>query len=115
MKFRTEYNPEIASELLYPSMPAVLIGSCFTDSIGAGMRDCRWPSVANPCGVLYNPASIANLLTMSVNIDKESVRKEIMHSIIGRDGFLCRGSLIRKSTERRKRAWPGLLSTDCRL
>lgn len=87
MKFRTEYNPEIASELLYPSMPAVLIGSCFTDSIGARMRDCRWPSVANPCGVLYNPASIANLLTMSVNIDKESVRKEIMHSIIGRDGF----------------------------
>ena len=72
MKFRTEYNPEIASELLYPSMPAVLIGSCFTDSIGARMRDCRWPSVANPCGVLYNPASIANLLT---NVRQHRQRK----------------------------------------
>lgn len=87
MKFRTEYNPQIADRLLDPLMPVVLVGSCFTDSIGARMRDCRWPSQANPCGVLYNPASIANILTLCDNDDDEEVYAAVRSSIISRDGI----------------------------
>lgn len=84
MKFRTEYNPELAGRLIDPSMPVVLIGSCFTDSIGARMRDCRWPSNANPFGVLYNPASIANILTLCAVDGEEDTLAKVKRSIISR-------------------------------
>ncbi len=38
----------------------VLLGSCFSDSIGAHMRDAGLPVCVNPFGTLYNPASIAS-------------------------------------------------------
>ncbi len=87
MKFRTEYNPEVAGRLLDPLMPVVLVGSCFTDSIGARMRVCRWPSLANPCGVLYNPASIANILSLSADDDEKKVLAAVKRSIVSRDGL----------------------------
>lgn len=87
MKFRTEYNPQLADKTLDPLSPVVLVGSCFTDSIGAKMRDCRWPSQANSCGVLYNPASIANILTLSANDDEAKVLEAVKRSIVSRDGI----------------------------
>ena len=38
----------------------VLLGSCFSDSIGAHLRDAGFNVCANPFGTLYNPASIAS-------------------------------------------------------
>ena len=37
----------------------LLIGSCFTDSVGERMERCGMHSLRNPFGVLYNPYSIA--------------------------------------------------------
>lgn len=62
MKFRTEYPAHPSDTLLDPEKPIALLGSCFTDSVGRRMRECRWRAFPNICGVLYNPASIANII-----------------------------------------------------
>lgn len=86
MKMRTEYLPEPAAGPLDPEKPVVLLGSCFTDSIGGRMRECRWNAVPNPCGVLYNPLSIANTLVLA--LDKDGAEEKIEDSLCERDD-LC--------------------------
>ena len=39
------------------------IGSCFADEIGRRFQDDHFPTVANPYGVMYNPASILHSIT----------------------------------------------------
>ncbi len=41
----------------------VLLGSCFSDSIGAHLADALFNVCANPFGTLYNPASIASAVS----------------------------------------------------
>lgn len=38
--------------------PVVMIGSCFTDNIGACLREDLFDVTVNPLGPLYNPASV---------------------------------------------------------
>jgi len=45
------------------SEKALIIGSCFSDSIGASMVNAGFPVMVNPFGTLYNPVSIANSLS----------------------------------------------------
>jgi len=56
MIFRTEVSPEKGLEgLLSHGTPVVLVGSCFTDNIGACMRDDLFDVIVNPFGPIYNP------------------------------------------------------------
>lgn len=83
MNFRTEYNGRVNIEPLDISRPVVLLGSCFTTSIGERMRACRWRAYPNPCGVLYNPLSIARVLEIAMTGNPE---RELAGSIVERDG-----------------------------
>lgn len=83
MKFRTEYIVKPCTEALNPERPVVLIGSCFTDNIGARMRECRWRAYPNICGTLYNPRSIANILRMAVSREVDFFT-EISESVVQR-------------------------------
>ena len=38
------------------------VGSCFADEIGSRFRDDHFPTVTNPFGVMYNPASILHTI-----------------------------------------------------
>lgn len=59
MDFRTEIKPEPGHEgIISHNSPVVLIGSCFTDNIGACMRDELFDVTVNPFGPIYNPASV---------------------------------------------------------
>lgn len=75
MKFRTEYTPVPDPGLtLDPGTGVVLMGSCFTDNIGGMMRGCGWPVTVNPCGTLFNPLSIGELVMMAAS--EPDVRRE---------------------------------------
>lgn len=63
MKFRTEYIPKKSDLSLDPTVPVVLIGSCFADNMARKMRECQW-DVFNDAGTLYNPLSIARVLDL---------------------------------------------------
>lgn len=61
MDFRTTVKPlEGLSGTVSHDRPIVMMGSCFTDNIGARMQGELYDCVVNPCGTLYNPASIAS-------------------------------------------------------
>lgn len=69
MKFRTEISPVPSRLRLAPDSRVVMLGSCFTDNIGGRLADHGVRVSVNPCGVLYNPASIAAVITAAIDGD----------------------------------------------
>lgn len=63
MDFRTIITPLKGLQgLIEYSRPTVMLGSCFTDNVGQRMQNAMFDCNINPCGTLYNPASIASAL-----------------------------------------------------
>lgn len=46
--------------------PILLLGSCFTDEIGARLQNGGFDTLCNPFGTLYNPLSIARCLQHAI-------------------------------------------------
>lgn len=69
----------------------VFLGSCFTEHVGKRFADARLLTLVNPLGVMYNPVSIARLLTtQESDLARDFVcYKEMWHSWLG-DSTLSR-------------------------
>ncbi len=62
-EFRTIVQPLKGYQgLVSHEQPVVMLGSCFTDNVGGCLLGGGFPACVNPCGTLYNPASIASAL-----------------------------------------------------
>ena len=62
-EFRTIVQPLKGYQgLVSHDQPVVMLGSCFTDNVGGCLLGGGFPACVNPCGTLYNPASIASAL-----------------------------------------------------
>ena len=59
MEFRTTVKTGENRSWLHHSDHVVLLGSCFSDNIGAKMQGALIRATVNPMGTLYNPMSIA--------------------------------------------------------
>ena len=59
MEFRTTVKTGENRSWLHHSDSVVLLGSCFSDNIGAKMHGALFNATVNPMGTLYNPMSIA--------------------------------------------------------
>lgn len=59
MEFRTIVRTGENRSWLHHSDKVVLLGSCFSDNIGAKMQGALIRATVNPMGTLYNPMSIA--------------------------------------------------------
>ena len=65
--FRTEVSmPKVNRKLSY-RQNALMVGSCFTENIGSNLQDVCFPVLVNPCGILYNPASMAGCIDFLVS------------------------------------------------
>ncbi len=64
---KTDFSIDYHLNLLF-------MGSCFSDSIGRRMQNLKFKACHNPFGVVYNPVSISNSLTLLVQ--KERFGKE---------------------------------------
>lgn len=82
MKFRTEINLAGAPKILSPERLVLLTGSCFSDNIGNKISNAGWPAVVNPCGVLYNPVSMAVMFRLAMT--HRPMRREIIASSLTR-------------------------------
>lgn len=63
MEFRTSFRLAASPVQLTFQTPSLMLGSCFTSTMGQRLIDRKFKVVANPFGVLYNPASLAHSLT----------------------------------------------------
>lgn len=68
MEFRTIVDIPKPDFAVAPLEKVLLVGSCFADNIGKRFEEERFPTVVNPYGVMYNPASI--LHTVSKEVEK---------------------------------------------
>lgn len=59
MKFRTATEPLRHQGMISHRTPLMLVGSCFTTSVGARLAADGFLTSTNPFGTVYNPASIA--------------------------------------------------------
>ncbi len=62
MRFRTEIEPTRGSFRIDHTDSVVLLGSCFTDHIGARLGRDGFEVCYNPFGPLYNPISLGRLV-----------------------------------------------------
>jgi hypothetical protein len=58
--------PKVNRQLSY-RRNALMVGSCFTENIGINLKNLYFPVSINPCGILYNPSSIAGCIEFLVN------------------------------------------------
>jgi hypothetical protein len=65
-EFRTIVSPTSAHAKVSMNHRIYTIGSCFSDTIGKNLAMCKFHTLANPFGVIYNPESIHSLLDHSI-------------------------------------------------
>jgi hypothetical protein len=63
---RTEISPGKAPFTIEHNQTIVTIGSCFADMIGEKLQQYKFDVVANPFGTTFNPISIFQLLSISI-------------------------------------------------
>ncbi len=76
--YRTTFPIPVNSSLLSYTMPAVFIGSCFTENIGQKLTELKFPVDVNPFGVIYNPGSVKNCLEVLIR-EREFTKKDLYY------------------------------------
>ena len=64
--------------------PILLIGSCFAQEIGAKMKERKFNAVVNPHGILYNPISISQSITDSLENKRYGQQDVFLHDELWR-------------------------------
>ena len=67
MRFRTEIDRRPSDRKIGHDTPLVMLGSCFTDEIGARLEADGFDVLHNPFGPLYNPLSLAGCIDRAVS------------------------------------------------
>ena len=70
MEFRTSIKVNKIEEPIKHSDELMLIGSCFSDNVGARFADAMMNVMVNPLGTVYNPLSIASAVSRIVECHK---------------------------------------------
>ena len=80
MEFRTTVKTGENRGWLHHSDNVVLLGSCFSDNIGAKMHGALINATINPMGTLYNPMSIARGVQRLINNEPVAGKDLFMQS-----------------------------------
>jgi GSCFA family len=98
MKFHLNFKPAKPNFDITHQDKLVLIGSCFSENIGAILEDHQFNVLSNPTGILFNPLSIAKLLEEIIHLTKTDKsqfikRAELYYS------YLCHSSIHETSSD----------------
>ncbi len=66
MKFHFEFDIKRSPYSVRHGQRSLLIGSCFTESIGEKLRKHKFATLENPNGILFNPVSVAEAIKMYI-------------------------------------------------
>lgn len=64
MKLQTKVDIEAPGFGIDYGTRMMMLGSCFAENIGSRLRSYKFNVDVNPCGVIYNPLSVANTLRL---------------------------------------------------
>ena len=85
MRFRTEIEIRPSDWGISHTTPVVMLGSCFTDEVGARLEADGFDVLRNPFGPLYNPLSLVRCLTRATALDSYGIEDLVE----GPRGFHC--------------------------
>lgn len=71
MKFRTELQVEAAMQKISHKDEILLVGSCFSENLGALLSDHKFKAYSNPMGTLYDPISIFRMLQYALEPQRQ--------------------------------------------
>ncbi|MBR4804233.1 MAG: GSCFA domain-containing protein, partial [Bacteroidales bacterium] len=77
MQFTTPIPTEKQTISISHDNRIMLVGSCFTENIGNRLEYYGFQTLVNPCGILYNPVSIANCLELTLS-GKEIIENDLV-------------------------------------
>lgn len=72
-------QPQKFNQIDYNSK-LMLLGSCFSENIGAKFEYYKFQTTINPFGILFHPLAIENLITRAINSDHYSGDELIFHN-----------------------------------
>lgn len=72
MNLRTELHPEPSSINIRHDSPILMMGSCFSQNIGLKMQKYKFKCIVNPFGTIFNPVSIARIISRCVECRLET-------------------------------------------
>jgi hypothetical protein len=78
MDFHLEFSPKPFTSLINHQHKLLLIGSCFTENIGAKLKQHKFSVLENPNGILFNPISISNSLISYIE-NKQYTEDELFY------------------------------------
>ena len=87
MNFRTEITPAPLPFEIDLNKGALFLGSCFSDYMSEKLRQTLWNINGNPAGTLFNPASIANLVRLSLSPSDEARRNTLEQTLFFHDNL----------------------------
>lgn len=67
MKFHFEFDIKKLQQPIHHQQKLLLMGSCFTENIGGKLRKHKFTVLENPNGILFNPVSVAEAVTMYID------------------------------------------------
>jgi GSCFA family len=79
INFRTEVPVPKANKPISYRKNILMVGSCFTENIGNYLQNHHFPVLTNPCGILYNPASMASCIDFLVR-EKQLVEADLFYA-----------------------------------
>jgi hypothetical protein len=100
MQYRTEINITELFPKINPKDKITLLGSCFSDYIGKKLMNCKFSASANPLGTIFNPISIANIISDYLLRDTPKIEKDlwIENGIVSHPDFHSNNNTLDKKT-----------------
>ncbi len=80
MKFHFEFDIKKTQSPIHHGHKLLLIGSCFTESIGEKLRKHKFSTLENPNGILFNPVSVAEAVGAYIANKKISSKDIFEHN-----------------------------------
>lgn len=79
MKLKLDFSPPPSKHAIDLSHKIYLMGSCFSDQIGAKLHENKFSVLSNPFGTIYNPISIFKLLIGDLDQENTTESQEIFY------------------------------------
>lgn len=80
MKLQTEIFLKPEEKQIDYSSKILLLGSCFSENIGAKFEYFKFQNIQNPFGVIFNPISIEKLITRAIDNKSFSEKDVFQHN-----------------------------------
>lgn len=80
MKLQTKVDIPTPELKITHKSKLVMVGSCFTENMGFLLQEYKFDTLINPCGIAYNPISVAHTFALALGISELQEKDFVFHN-----------------------------------